>query len=232
MNIHRIGEVLMNSSKVFRLLTLVGLGFGALEAPTQAAVYQASSTVSFVGYYGAAEADFLLPQYSGPGTIVGVNLQLSGSATGTDDYMYFLSDGITIAPYSATWAFPVFESVPDTSILVVLVKAEYAGGSVPPCTDPLCGTIGDFFTSTRLTSFSGSANLTDLSTFAGSGSNFFETLETGGFDTSLIGSVTLTETILTTAPEPPTWVTALIGFAIVGFAARSRRLANRAQRVV
>ncbi len=219
----------MISSKAFRLLTLVGFGLGALAAPTQAAVYQASSTVSFLGYYGAAEADFSLPQYSGPGAIIGVNLQLSGSATGTDDYMYTVSDGITIAPYSATWAFPVFlESDFGTSLLAVFVNTEFLGGSVPPCTDPLCGTIGDFYTSTRLTSFSGSANLTDFSTFAGRGSNSFETLEIGGFDTSLIGSVTLKETILTTAPEPPTWVMALIGFAVVGFAARSRRLANRA----
>jgi hypothetical protein len=224
----------MISSKVFRLLILAGLGFGALEAPTQAAVYQASSTVSLLGYYGEVEADFSLPQYSGPGTIIGVNLQLSGSATGTDDYMYSLSDGITIAPYSATWSFPVLlESDLGTSLLDVFVNTEYLGGSAPPCTDPECeGGFGDFDTSTRLTPFSGSANMTDFSTFAGSGSNFFETLEEGGFDTSLIGSVTLTETILTTAPEPPTWAMALIGFAIMGFAARSRRLANRARRVV
>jgi hypothetical protein len=229
-DIHRFGEVVMIASKIFRLLTLVGLALGALEAPTQAAVYQASTTVPLFGLGGGAEADFLLPKYSGPGTIIGVNIELSGSATATDDYPYFLSDGITVAPYSSTLAFPLFLNEPDTSFLVVFATAHFPGGSVPPCTDPACGgSPGDFATSSNLTPFSGSANLTDFSDFAGGGSNSFESVVFGGFDDTLIGSVTLKETILTTAPEPPTWVTALIGFAVVGFAARSRRVANRAK---
>jgi hypothetical protein len=219
----------MISSKAFRLLTLVGFGLGALAAPTQAAVYQASTTVPLFGLGGAAEADFSLPQYSGLGTVVGVNIQLSGSARGTDDYPYTLSEGITVAPYFSTWFFPVFLNEPDTSFLVVSATAHYAGGSVPPCTDPVCeGSPSDFTTSSDLTPFSGSANLTDFSDFVGGGSNNFETLVLGGFDDTLIGSVTLTETIDTSVPEPPTWIMALIGFAFVGFAARSRRLANRA----
>ena len=80
-------------------------------------------------------------------------------------------------------------------------------------------------------SFSGSANLTDFSDFAGSGSNTFQIEETG-FNDTLDGSATITETILTSVPEPSTWAMALIGFAIVGFAAHSRRLARPPGRVV
>jgi hypothetical protein len=223
----------MIPSKVFRLLILAGLGFGALPTPTQAGVYQASTTVPLFGLGGGAEADFLLPQYSGPGTIVGVNIQLNGSATATDDYPYFLSEGITVAPYSSTLAFPLFLNEPDTSFLVVFATAHFPGGSVPPCTDPACEfSPADFATSSDLTPFSGSANLTDFSDFVGGGSNSFETVVFGGFDDTLIGSVTLTETIQTSVPEPSTWTMALIGFTVVGFAARSRRLASRAQCVV
>ena len=68
--------------------------------------------------------------------------------------------------------------------------------------------------------------MTDFADFAGSGSNSFQAIEVGGFEDDLGGSATLKETILTTVPEPPTWAMALIGFAIVGFAAHTRRLAR------
>jgi PEP-CTERM motif len=57
-------------------------------------------------------------------------------------------------------------------------------------------------------------------------------IEETGFQDNLAGSATITETILTSVPEPSTWAMALIGFAIVGFAAHSRRLARPPRRVV
>ena len=223
----------MIASKVFRLLTMVGLGLGALEAPTQAGVYQASTTVPLFGLGGGAEADFLLPQYSGPGTIVGVNIHLSGSATATDDYPYFLSDGITVAPYSSTLAFPLFLNEPDTSFLVVFATAAFSGRLGPSLHGPgVRGLAGRFFHLVRPDVVLGKRQPDRLLRLCRWREQYFETVVFGGFDDSLIGSVTLTETIQTSIPEPSTWTMAFIGFAVVGFAAHSRRVANRAQRVV
>jgi hypothetical protein len=228
----------MISSKVFQLLVGVGLGLGALTAPAPAAVFQASTTVSLLDYDGGlGSVDFSLPRYSGPGTIIGANIKFSGSAEGTDYYPYMLADGITVPSYSSTWEFfvlffpPVTTSPVNTSFLGVSATAKYVGGSVPPCTNCGLGLTDDFYTSTSPTSFSGSANLTDFSDFAGSGSNTFQIEETG-FQDNLAGSATITETILTSVPEPSTWAMALIGFAIVGFAAHRRRLARPPRRVV
>jgi PEP-CTERM motif len=226
----------MISWKVFQLLVGVGLGLGALTAPALAAVFQASTSVSLFTFGGSGSVDFSLPKYSGPGTIIGANIKLSGSAEGSDSYPYILYDGITVPSYSSTWDFfvlffpPLTTSPVNTSFLTVSATAEYVGGSVPPC--PPCGfVIENFFASTSPMSFSGSANLTDFSDFAGSGSNTFQIEETG-FNDTLDGSATITETILTSVPEPSTWAMALIGFAIVGFAAHSRRLARPPRRVV
>jgi PEP-CTERM motif len=226
----------MISSKVFQLLAGVGLGLGALTTPAPAAVFQASTTVSLFNSGGFGSIDFSLPLYSGPGTIIGANIKFSGSAEGSDSYPYDTQFGITVPSYSSTWEFfvlffpPLTTSPLTTSFLTVSATAEYVGGSVPPCTDCI-GLIDNFFASTSPTSFSGSANLTDFSDFAGSGSNTFQIEETG-FNDTLDGLATITETILTSVPEPSTWVMALIGFAIVGFAAHSRRLARPPRRLV
>jgi hypothetical protein len=227
----------MISSKVFQLLVGVGLGLGAFTAPAPAAVFQASTTVSLLDYYGGlGSVDFSLPQYSGPGTIIGANIKFSGSAEGTDYFPYLVADGIAVPSYSSTWEFfvlffpPLTTSPLTTSFLGVSATAKYVGGSVLPCTN--CGFgLAYFYTSTSPTSFSGSANLTDFPDFAGSGSNTFQIEETG-FQDTLAGSATITETILTSVPEASTWAMALIGFAIVGFAAHSRRLAKPPRRVV
>lgn len=221
----------MISSKVLQLLAGVGLGLGALTAPAPAAVFQASTTVSLFNTGGFGSIDFSLPLYSGPGTIIGANIKFSGSAEGSDSYPYDTQFGITVPSYSSTWeVFVLFFPPATTSFLTVSATAEYVGGSVPPCTDCI-GLIDNFFASTSPTSFSGSANLTDFSDFAGSGSNTFQIEETG-FNDTLDGSATITETILTSVPEPSTWAMALIGFAIVGFAAHSRRLARPPRRLV
>ena len=97
----------MISSNIFRFLAVAGsLGLGVLPAPAQAAVFQASTTVSLLQSFPAllATAPFSLPQYSGPGTIVGVNIELSGSASGADFYDYFPDEGITVKSYSRTWS--------------------------------------------------------------------------------------------------------------------------------
>ena len=223
----------MISSKVFQLLVGVGLGLGALTAAARAGVFQASTTVSVDALYEGLSY-VSLPQYSGPGTITGVNLALSGTATGTDYYAYYLEDGITVPSYSSTWNFWLYgpQSQAASPSLVVSATAHYMGGSAAPCTDPLCnGALGYFYAFSSPTPFSGSANLTDLSDFMGSGTNSFS-LEEVLPGEILNGSGTVTETILTSVPEPSTWTMALIGFAMVGFAAHARRLASGPRRAV
>jgi PEP-CTERM motif-containing protein len=83
--------------------------------------------------------------------------------------------------------------------------------------------------SQNFSSFSGGIS-GEIDRGAGSGSNTFQIEETGLQD-NLDGSATAAATILTSVPEPSTWAMALIGFAIVGFAAHSRRFA-RLRRVV
>jgi hypothetical protein len=217
----------MISSNVFRSLAVAGsLGFGALAAPAQAAVFQASTTVSlsevFPAYY--ATAPFSLPQYSGPGTIVRVNIAFSGSASGADYYDYLPTEGITVESYSRTWSFglvgPPNPNGPPFGD--VDVTAEYQGGSIPPCLGlPGCG----LFTAVAgPAAFSGSVDVSDFSDYAGSGSNAF-LLVAGGLGDLADVSATVTETI-TAVPEPSTWAMAFIGFAIVGFAAHSRSFAR------
>jgi PEP-CTERM motif-containing protein len=225
----------MISSNVFRSLAVAGaLGVGALAAPAEAAVFQASATVSWVGFSPFVFNDFSLPKYSGSGTIVGVNIGLSGSAVAADRYPYLTDSGITVDPYSGTWDFnllgPPSPRTPGSiaSFLEVRVTAEYAGGSIPPCEPlPECGGPEYFYAFTDSTAFSGSVDVSDFSDFAGGGSNAFQLVAV--VDTGLAGnfngSATVTETILA-VPEPSTWAMVLIGFAIVGFAAQSRRLAR------
>jgi hypothetical protein len=72
----------------------------------------------------------------------------------------------------------------------------------------------------------GSVSLTDFSDFAGSGSNDFDFIVAPGFSTeSIVASVTATETIFTSVPEPSTWGMMLAGFAALGWLARMRRMA-------
>jgi hypothetical protein len=228
----------MISSKVFQLLAGVGLGLGTLTAPTHAGVFRASTTFDVLAQGGGGVEFFSLPQYSGPGAILGVNLALSGTAIGADFYGYILSDGIAVAPYSSTWEFFIsLTPSPPPPSLEVSVTAKYPGGSAAPCTDPLCdGEFGELDVTTSPTPFSGSANQTDFSDFKGSGSNAFDLAIQvpldGALDNRLTGSATVTETILTSVPEPSTWAMSLIGFAIVGFVARSRRSAGRPRRAV
>jgi hypothetical protein len=222
----------MISSNVFRFLAVAGsLGLGALASPAQAAVFQASTPVSllesFPGYY--ATAPFSLPQYSGPGRIVRVNIAFSGSASGGDYYDYFPTEGITVESYSRTWSFalvgPPNPNGPPFGD--VDVTAEYQGGSIPPCLGlPGCG----LFTAVAgPVAFSGSVDVSDFSDYAGSGSSAF-LLVAGGLGDVAEVSATVTET-MTVVPEPSTWAMMFIGLAIVGFAARSRHLAKASRHV-
>ena len=139
-----IGEDLMISSNVFRFLAVAGaLCLGTLPAPAQAAVFQASTTVSLATFSLSWLPPSSLPQYSGPGTIVGVNIELSGSASGGDLYDYFPAEGITVESYSRTWSLMVVgppNPFTGPPFLDVDVTAEYQGGSIPPCPgEPICG---------------------------------------------------------------------------------------------
>ncbi len=100
------------------------------------------------------------------------------------------------------------------------------------------GGVNEFPAIAGPTAFSGSVDVSDFSDFAGNGSNVFtlvvsatRTLPLDPDSSTSDGSATVTETILA-VPEAPTWVMALIGFAIVGVAARSRRLARPSRRAV
>ena len=228
----------MISSNIFRFLAVAGsLGLGTLPAPAQAAVFQASTTVSLAPQPFAA-TPFSLPQYSGPGTIVGVNIELSGSASGGDLYDYFPAEGITVKSYSRTWSLMVVgpPNPNGPALLDVDVTAEYQGGSIPPCPgEPICPPF--FFAPAGPAAFSGSVDVSDFSDFTGSGSNdFLLVLAVGDPVVNAIneieGSVSVTETIHAAVPEPSTWAMAFIGFAIVGFAAHCRRLARASRRVV
>ena len=230
------------SSNIFRFLAVAGgLGLGALAAPAEAAVFQASTTGSLDDLLGGTNFfDFPLPQYSGPGTIVGVNIGLSGSTSATDAWFYLMEFGITVGDYSRTWQIALLgpPNPSGGSFLEVDVPAEYVGGSVPPCEPlPFCGGDNEFPAIAAPTAFSASVDVSDFSDFAGSGSNAFElAVSRGGGDlridySTLNGSATVTETILA-VPEPSTWAMTLIGFAIVGFAAHGRRLARPTRRVV
>lgn len=221
----------MISSNATRSLAAAGaLGLAALSAPAEASVFQASTTIPIAFDGPDIETPFSLPQYSGAGTIVGVNIALSGSAIGTDYYPYPADAGITVPPYSSTWFFDLAGPPdPSVSFLNVLKTAEYPGGSVPGCadTDPACAgpESEDFYVSSDLTAFSGAADVSDFADYAGSGSNAF-ILAVGGYRHGLAGSATVTETILTAVPEPSTWAMMVIGFAFVGFVARGRRVAK------
>ena len=157
---------------------------------------------------------------------------MSGSALASDFYPYTTDFGITVEDYSRTWDFALFGAPNPSggSFLDVPVTAEYVGGSVPPCEPlPLCGGSLEYLVAgAGPTAFSGSVDVSDFSDFAGSGSNTFQFLAAAG-PTGLAGvfngSATVTETI-TAVPEPSTCTMALIGFAIVGFAAHGRRLAR------
>jgi hypothetical protein len=100
-----------------------------------------------------------LPQYSGPGTIAGVTIALSGSAQGDEFFNFFVEDGITVAPFESTWDLIVARS---TVILNVPAVVNYPGVSVPPSSDFDTSEVNVFTFST----FSGSTNLTDLADFA------------------------------------------------------------------
>jgi len=212
------------SSKVFRLLALCSL---ALAAPARAGVFQYSTPVDIELIGGPGGVTFDMPQYSGPGTIIGVNIAASGSAVAGLDYPYGLSEGITVPPADHAWGLAVAGPPGLNGIFNIDTVAHYAGGSVAPCTDPNCeGGIGDLVVTSDPTAFSGNANVTDLSDFAGHGTNEFEFVAGdwgGNFSYSFIGSATVTETITIAAPEPSTWTMALIGFAAVGFAVHWRR---------
>jgi len=224
----------MIASNIFRFLAVAGgLGLGALAAPAEAAVFQASTTIPFRGFDGFVIIPFSLPQYSGPGRIVGVNIALSGSASASDFYPYQRDFGITVADYSSTWGFDLIGPPNGISapFLDVSVTAQYEGGSVPPCTPlPECGGGPEYFVAgSGPNAFSGSVDVSDFSDFAGSGSNAFEFIthvSGANVASAFYGSATVTETILAAVPEPSTWTMALIGFAIVGFAAHSRRFAR------
>jgi hypothetical protein len=133
-------EDVMISSNVFRFLAVAG-ALGALAAPAEAAVFQASTTFSFSDNFTPTGFPFSLPQYSGPRTIVGVNIAFSGSASATDFWFYNTTFGITIPSYSRTWQIAL-SGPPNPSggsFLEVDVPAEYVGGSVPPCPTGDCG---------------------------------------------------------------------------------------------
>ena len=228
----------MISSAVRFLAAAGALSLGALAAPAEAAVFQASASVSLTEIIVAPNIaiPFSLPKYSGPGTIAGVNIALSGSGTGVDRYLYVENEGITVDPYSRTFGLavvgPPHPSGPQ--FLDVEATAEYAGGSVLPCPDPECEfVLALFHVSSSEMAFSGSVDLSDFSDYAGGGSNAFLLIENvfGTPDGTFRGSATVTETILA-VPEPPTWAMALIGFAIVGFAAHSRRLGGFSRHAV
>jgi PEP-CTERM motif-containing protein len=227
----------MVSSNVSRFLAVASaLSLGALTAPAEAAVFHASATTDLRDLTrpgGESFFSFFLPQYSGPGTIVGVNIGLSGSISATDFWFYDMEFGITVGDYSSTWSFALV-GPPNSSggsFLDLDVPAEYVGGSVPPCEPlPFCGGPNEFPAVAAPTAFSASVDVSDFSDFAGSGTNAFELAVSRGegdaridFST-LNASATLTETILAAVPEAPTWAMVLIGFAIVGFAARGRRV--------
>ena len=228
----------MISSNVFRFLAVAGaLGLGTLPAPAQAAVFQASTTVSLSEPYPAPySATFLLslPQYSGPGRIIGVNIEFSGSAAAADVYDYMPTEGITVASSSRTWSFGLVgppNIYTGSPFLDVGVTAEYQGGSIPPCPGgPICGFPSFLIVPAGPVAFLGSVDVSNFSDYAGSGSNAFLFVASNLGD-SIEGSATVTETI-TAVPEPSTWAMAFIGFAIVGFAAHRRRLARASRRVV
>ena len=74
-DIERTREAFMFSSSVARSLAVAGsFGLWALAAPAEAAVFQASTILPWEGFGGFVFFPLSLPQYSGPGTIVGVNI--------------------------------------------------------------------------------------------------------------------------------------------------------------
>ena len=167
----------MIASNIFRILAVAGgLGLGALAAPAEAGVFRASTTGSLEGPGGSNFFFFPLPQYSGPGTIVGVNIGLSGSTSATDFWFYLTELGITVGDYSRTWQIALLgpPNPSGGSFLEVDVPAEYVGGSVPSCEPlPFCGGGDEFPAIAGPTAFSASADVSDFSDFAGSGSNAF-----------------------------------------------------------
>jgi hypothetical protein len=121
---------------------------------------------------------------------------------------------------------PAVSGVEDT-VLDVPTTVNYSGVSVPPCAECGPGT-GEVDTPGVFAAFLGSVNLTDFSNFAGSGNNdfFFSPFGDGGTAT-FDGSGTVTETILTSVPEPSNWAMLLIGLP---GSAGSPRLGNASSR--
>jgi hypothetical protein len=204
----------------------LGLSVGSLVEPTLAGVYQASTDVSLFDEAGGTVGNgFLLPKYSGPGSITGVTLTLSGSAEGSVFWNYFVEDGITVAPFGETWDFLV-AGPPVVSgggvVLQVPTSVNYPGLSVPPCTE--CGEgSAEVDTPPVSATFSGSVDLTDPSDFAGSGSNDFVFAINVELTETISASGTVTETIFTSVPEPSTWGMMLAGFAGLGWLTHMQR---------
>jgi hypothetical protein len=216
------------------LLAVLSLSLGGFVAPALAGVYQASTDVSlFEQAGGIGDNQFSLPKYLGPGSIIGVTLTLSGSAEGSIFQNYIVQNGITIAPFQRTWDFLVFgPPVSGGGMAAVLhapTIASYIGISVPPCPSE-CSPMGsaEVNISSDGVTFFGSVNMIDFSDFAGSGSNDFVFAIFAELGETIGASGTVTETILTSVPEPSTWAMMLLGFAGLGYAGYRRASEQRA----
>ena len=114
----------------------------------------------------------------------------------------------------------------DPPLIDVPIHTVFVGGTIPP-TDPLHeGHMEYAYFSARTATFSRSVALTDLSDFAGAGSNDFTVATYAGFDENLL-SGTVTETIATSAtppplPEPSVWMMMTAGLGLAGAALRGR----------
>ena len=205
-------------SKIFRLPAFVGICLVAIMVPVYAGVFQSSADgEGGQGYYIAASIS--LPQYSGPGTITSVSLAFNGVATGNQEgrYDYNPRTGISSDTIDSI-GFIVLGPSPAKTALEGSAQFDFKPYDFPPCAtcvdEDFRGAVG---TADFSVPVSGTAYLTDLSAFGGSGNNNFKLFANPmGDQLSDAVSGTLTETITFTAPEPSTWALLLLGFAGLG----------------
>lgn len=201
-------------------MSLVAIGAAAaliLAAPASAAVFTASVPV------GPSDYEIVeLPQYGGPGTIQKVQLTFSGVSSvweelhGDPDAPYLaparayswtlqlLGPGVPL-PGGGGTDFPVFGSF----VINGQLPATWVNDWTVVRSTPALG-----FSITGLDP--------NLGAYAGSGVNQFMTHYISQLNDGTSYSGTLTEIITAQVPEPATWVSLLLGSALLGAALRRR----------
>jgi hypothetical protein len=214
--------------RIFGLPAFVGVCFAALVAPVQAGVFE-SSADGFGGEFSPNPLGAMsLPQYAGPGTITSVSLTFNGGVLGNqeEDYYYNPYEGLISDPIESV-GFTVLGPLPDETTLEGSTTFLFGAINIPPCDSDLSCVDGFGYTDRDFSvSISGSASLTDLSAFAGNGSNNFLVFAdpTANQEGDVVWG-TLTEMITFTVPESSTWAMMLLGFAGLGAIGwRSRRI--------